>query len=250
MIQLNNKKVLVTGGSRGIGKGITEMLCEAGATVLFTYRSNAKAAQETLDALRKKGYQIYMTQADITDEASIVSLVDVVTETLGGLDILVNNAGITKDGLMLRMTSQQFDDVISTNLRGVWLMSKYFLKPLIRAEQGKIINITSVSGILGNAGQSNYSAAKAGVIGLTKSLAREYAAKSLTVNAVAPGFTETDMTNQLTEEQKQAALEMIPMKKMGQVKDIAGAVLYLASDLSNYVTGQVIVVDGGMVMPI
>lgn len=250
MISLVGKKILVTGGSRGIGKGITEMLLKAGATVMFTYRSNEEAARNALQYFKSSYDNVFMTQSDITNEDDVKVLQSHVLETFGGLDILVNNAGITKDGLMLRMSSDHFDDVIHTNLRGVWLMSKTFLKMLLKSDQGKVINITSVSGILGNAGQTNYSASKAGVIGLTKSMAREYAQKGLNVNAVAPGFTETDMTKRLTEAQIEAAIQAIPMKKMGQVEDIAGAVLYLASDLSNYVTGQTIVVDGGMVMPV
>jgi len=250
MISLKGKKALVTGGSRGIGKGITEMLLKAGASVLFTYRSNSDAANQTYEAFKSNGYDVYMIKANVTKPDDLDQLLKNVQDLFGGLDILVNNAGITQDGLMLRMSFDQFDQVIQTNLTGVWQMSKTFLKMLLKSDHGKVINITSVSGILGNAGQTNYSAAKAGVIGLTKSMAREYAAKGLTVNAVAPGFTETDMTGQLTEAQVALALQTIPLKKMGQVEDIAGAVLFLASDLSNYVTGQTLVVDGGMVMPV
>ena len=191
-----------------------------------------------------------MTKSDVSDLESNQQLFNEVQEKLGGLDILINNAGITKDNLLLRMTLDQFDSVVKTNLRGVWMTSKVFLKMLLRSSNGKIINIASVSGIMGNAGQSNYSSAKAGVIGLTKSIAREYASKGLKVNAVAPGFTITDMTERLNENQIQLALKSIPLGKMGSTEDIAGAVLFLASDLSNYITGQTIVVDGGMVMPI
>lgn len=250
MISLLNKKALVTGGSRGIGKGIVEMFLNAGAHVIFTYRSNDQAANETLETFKKTYKHVYMIKADITMEEDITKLHEFVISTFGSLDILINNAGVTHDGLMLRMDLSQFQFILQTNLTGVWLMSKTFLKMLLKSEHGKIVNISSVSGILGNAGQSNYSAAKAGVIGLTKAMAREYATKGLNVNAVAPGFTETDMTKKLTESQVNSILQSIPMKTLGSVEDVAGAVLFLSSDLSNYVTGQTIVVDGGMVMPV
>jgi 3-oxoacyl-[acyl-carrier protein] reductase len=250
MISLQGKKALVTGGSRGIGKAITERLCQAGATVLFTYVSNAEAAEETLLELKASGYQVYMIQADMNDETSVIQLFDFVSKHLGGLDILVNNAGVTKDNLMLRMKLSDFDQVIQTNLRGVFLTTQKALKLLLKSEQAKIINITSVSGILGNAGQTNYSASKAGVIGLTKSLARELASRQVNVNAVAPGFISTDMTSKLSQEQLELAKKQIPFNRFGETSDIANAVLFLASNLSNYMTGQVIVVDGGMVMPI
>jgi len=250
MINLKDKKILVTGGSRGIGKEIVNFLLKAGAEVMFTYHSNYDKANETLELFNKAGLKCFMTKSDVSDLESNQQLFKEVQEKLGGLDILINNAGITKDNLLLRMTLDQFDSVVKTNLRGVWMTCKVFLKMLLRSSNGKIINIASVSGIMGNAGQSNYSSAKAGVIGLTKSIAREYAAKGLKVNAVAPGFTVTDMTERLNENQIQLALKSIPLGKMGSTEDIAGAVLFLASDLSNYITGQTIVVDGGMVMPI
>lgn len=250
MINLKDKKILVTGGSRGIGKEIVNFLLKAGAEVMFTYHSSYDKANETLKLFKKAGFKCFMTKSDVSDLESNQQLFKEVQEKLGGLDILINNAGITKDNLLLRMTLDQFDSVVKTNLRGVWMTSKVFLKMLLRSSNGKIINIASVSGIMGNAGQSNYSSAKAGVIGLTKSIAREYASKGLKVNAVAPGFTITDMTERLNENQIQLALKSIPLGKMGSTEDIAGAVLFLASDLSNYITGQTIVVDGGMVMPI
>tara|TARA_B100001939_G_scaffold348159_1_gene373313 strand:+ start:4698 stop:5450 length:753 start_codon:yes stop_codon:yes gene_type:complete len=250
MINLKDKKILVTGGSRGIGKEIVNFLLKAGAEVMFTYHSSYDKANETLKLFKKAGFKCFMTKSDVSDLESNQQLYKEVQEKLGGLDILINNAGITKDNLLLRMTLDQFDSVVKTNLRGVWMTSKVFLKMLLRSSNGKIINIASVSGIMGNAGQSNYSSAKAGVIGLTKSIAREYASKGLKVNAVAPGFTVTDMTERLNENQIQLALKSIPLGKMGSTEDIAGAVLFLASDLSNYITGQTIVVDGGMVMPI
>jgi 3-oxoacyl-[acyl-carrier protein] reductase len=250
MIQLNGKKAVVTGGSRGIGRAITKMLCAAGATVVFTYVSNAEAAEETLLELKALGYQAYMLQVNMNEESSVAELFDFVQKQLGGLDILVNNAGITKDGLMLRMKLDDFDQVLQTNLRGVFLTTQKALKMILKSDQGKIINITSVSGILGNAGQTNYSASKAGVIGLTKSLARELASRQVNVNAVAPGFIVTDMTSKLNEIQIEAVKQQIPFNRFGDVDDIASAVLFLASSLSNYMTGQVLVVDGGMVMPV
>lgn len=250
MIDLKGRKALVTGGSRGIGKAITLKLCEAGATVIFTYLSNEEAAQETLLDLKSKGYQAYMFQANTGDEASISQLFDFIALELGGLDILVNNAGITKDGLMLRMKLEDFDQVINTNLRGVFMTTQKALKMILKSEHGKIVNITSVSGILGNAGQTNYSASKAGLIGLTKALAREVASRHINVNAVAPGFIVTDMTNKLNESQIEQIQKQIPFSRFGEVTDIANAVLFLSSSLSNYMTGQVIVVDGGMVMPV
>lgn len=250
MIDLKGRKALVTGGSRGIGKAITLKLCEAGATVVFTYLSNEEAAKETLLDLKSKGYQAYMFQANTGDEASISQLFDFIALELGGLDILVNNAGITKDGLMLRMKLEDFDQVINTNLRGVFMTTQKALKMILKSEHGKIVNITSVSGILGNAGQTNYSASKAGLIGLTKALAREVASRHINVNAVAPGFIVTDMTNKLNESQLEQIQKQIPFSRFGEVTDIANAVLFLSSSLSNYMTGQVIVVDGGMVMPV
>jgi 3-oxoacyl-[acyl-carrier protein] reductase len=250
MIDLKGRKALVTGGSRGIGKAITSKLCEAGATVVFTYLSNEEAAKETLLDLKSKGYQAYMFQANMGDEASIVQLFEFIALELGGLDILINNAGITKDGLMLRMKLEDFDQVMETNLRGVFMTTQKALKMILKSEHGKIVNITSVSGILGNAGQTNYSASKAGLIGLTKALAREVASRHINVNAVAPGFIVTDMTNKLNESQIEQIQKQIPFNRFGEVTDIANAVLFLSSSLSNYMTGQVIVVDGGMVMPV
>jgi len=249
MSLLNNKKVLITGGSRGIGKAIVEKFAEEGAHVLFTYKSNMAYALDIVDLLSAKGYNVHTVKADVSIEEDCKALVQHVQDTLGGLDILVNNAGITKDSLMLRMTLDQFDQVMDTNLRGVWMLTQAMLKPLLKSEKGKIINISSVSGILGNAGQTNYSAAKAGVIGFTKALARELGGRNINVNAIAPGFTKTEMTDQLPEELLNQAIQQIPLKRIGDVKDIAYAALFLASYQSDYITGQTLVVDGGMVMP-
>ena len=246
---LNQKRVLITGGSRGIGKAIVERFAEEGAHVLFTYKSNMASALDIVETLSAKGYHVHTVKADVSQQEDCQALVKHVQDTFGGLDILVNNAGITRDTLMLRMTLDQFDDVVNTNLRGVWMLTQTLLKPLLKSEKGKIINISSVSGILGNAGQTNYSAAKAGVIGLTKALARELGGRNINVNAIAPGFTKTEMTDKVPQEIIEQALAQIPLKRMGDVKDIANAALFLASNQSDYITGQTLVVDGGMVMP-
>lgn len=246
---LNQKRVLITGGSRGIGKAIVERFAEEGAHVLFTYKSNMTSALDIVETLSAKGYHVHTVKADVSQQEDCQALVKHVQDTFGGLDVLVNNAGITRDTLMLRMSLEQFDDVVNTNLRGVWMLTQALLKPLLKSEKGKIINISSVSGILGNAGQTNYSAAKAGVIGLTKALARELGGRNINVNAIAPGFTKTEMTDKVPQEIIDQALAQIPLKRMGDVKDIANAALFLASNQSDYMTGQTLVVDGGMVMP-
>jgi 3-oxoacyl-[acyl-carrier protein] reductase len=246
---LNQKRVLITGGSRGIGKAIVERFAEEGAHVLFTYKSNMASALDIVERLSAKGYHVHTVKADVSQQEDCKALVKHVQDTFGGLDVLVNNAGITRDTLMLRMSLEQFDDVVNTNLRGVWMLTQALLKPLLKSEKGKIINISSVSGILGNAGQTNYSAAKAGVIGLTKALARELGGRNINVNAIAPGFTKTEMTDKVPQEIIDQALAQIPLKRMGDVKDIANAALFLASNQSDYITGQTLVVDGGMVMP-
>jgi 3-oxoacyl-[acyl-carrier protein] reductase len=245
---LKNRIAIVTGGSRGIGKAIAMKLAKEGAIVIFTYQSNEAKANETLQSLKLLNEQSMMYQVDITHQEDLMLFSEKVMNEFGRVDILVNNAGITEDGLMLRMTDDQMFRVIETNLMGVWRTSKVFLKALLKSEYGRIINISSVSGILGNAGQSNYSASKAGVIGLTKSMAREFATKQVLVNAVAPGFTLTDMTTRLSEKMVDNAIQMIPLKRMGHVDEIASVVRFLASDEASYITGQTIIVDGGMVM--
>jgi 3-oxoacyl-[acyl-carrier protein] reductase len=248
-MNVTQKRILITGGSRGIGKAIVERFAEEGAHVLFTYKSNMAYALDIVDVLSAKGYHVHTVKADVSLESDCKALIHIVEETLGGLDVLVNNAGITRDTLMLRMTLEQYDDVMDTNLRGVWMLTQAMLKPLLKSPKGKIINISSVSGILGNAGQTNYSAAKAGVIGFTKALARELGGRNINVNAIAPGFTKTEMTDKVPEDVLNQALAQIPLKRIGDVKDIANAALFLASDQSDYITGQTLVVDGGMVMP-
>lgn len=245
---LQEKKAIVTGGTRGIGRAIVEELAARGCKVVFTFHSSEETAKEVEKAVAEKGGEAYGIKADaaLFDEAEKVAAF--AQEKLGGVDILVNNAGITKDGLLLRMKEEDFDSVINANLKSVFNYTKAVLKPMMGQRYGRIINISSVVALIGNPGQANYVASKAGVIGFTKSSAKELAARNITVNAVTPGFIDTDMTSSLNEKQQEAILSMIPMKKTGSGKDVAGAVAYLASDEAAYVTGQVLSVDGGMAM--
>ncbi len=243
-----DKRVLVTGGTRGIGKGIVEYFCNAGAKVVFTYQSSDEAANALTEAVSSKGQVAIGFKADAASYSQAEACVAFVLEKIGGLDILVNNAGITRDNLLLRMSESDFDSVIDANLKSVFNYCKVALKPMMGQKYGKIINISSVVGINGNPGQTNYVASKAGVIGFSKALAKEVASRNITVNVVAPGFIETDMTNKLNEKQKEAILSVIPLKRMGNVQDIANATGFLASNAADYITGQVLVVDGGLVM--
>jgi len=245
---LNDKVALVTGGSRGIGKAITKHLAELGATVVFTYVSSDAAASAFVEESAQKGLKIHAFKADAGNTATAEQCVNFLLEKFGRLDILVNNAGITKDGLLLRMSETDFDSVINSNLKSVFNYTKYAIKQMASQRSGKIINISSVVGINGNAGQSNYVASKAGVVGFTKSIAKEMASRNITVNAIAPGFIGSDMTDKLNEKQKEAIISQIPLKRIGTAEEIAYAVAFLASDNANYITGQVLVVDGGMVM--
>ncbi len=247
-MKLQNKVALVTGGSRGIGAAISKALALEGAKVVFTYHSNPDSAQKVLDEIRINGGEGRIFQADASSFTDAQKTVDFVLSEFNALHILVNNAGITRDSLILRMSEEDWDEVINTNLKSVFNYSKAAIKPMINQREGKIINISSVVGIIGNAGQANYVAAKAGVIGLTKTLAREFASRNINVNAIAPGYIETDMTAKLTDTQKQAILNLIPLKRIGKPEEIAKAVVFLASDDANYITGQVLCVDGGMVM--
>lgn len=247
-MKLQNKVALVTGGSRGIGAAIAKELAKEGAKVVITYHSSPDKAQQVLDEIKSNGGDGRIFQADASNFNDAQKSVDFVLAEFGALNILVNNAGITKDNLILRMSEQDWDDVINTNLKSVFNYSKAAVKPMMSQREGKIINISSVVGIMGNVGQANYVAAKAGVIGLTKSLAREFASRNINVNAVAPGYIETDMTAKLSDVQKQAILNLIPLKRIGKPEDIAKVVVFLASDDANYITGQVFCVDGGMVM--
>ncbi len=247
-ISLEGRVALVTGGSRGIGRAIAETLAQAGATVVINYRNNSAAADETIAAIGAAGGTASALPADVSQAADIDRLFKDIVSTYGRLDILVNNAGITRDTLLLRMKEDDIDAVLDTNLRGVILCAKAALRPMMKTGGGRIINITSVVGLSGNAGQVNYAAAKAGVVGVTKSIAREMASRQITVNAVAPGYIATEMTDALGEQTKEAVLSAIPLGRLGTPQDVAGMVCFLASDAAAYITGQTFVVDGGMVM--
>ncbi len=245
---LDGKVALVTGGSRGIGRAIAVALAREGAKVAINFAGNEKAAEETKALVEQAGSEAILLKADVSDKDADAALIDTVIKTYGKIDILVNNAGITRDSLMLRMKEDDFDAVIDTNLRSVFYLTKAAAKSMMKKRTGRIINMSSVVGLTGNAGQVNYAAAKAGVLGITKSAAKELASRGITVNAVAPGFIETDMTDVLSDTVKESLLHEIPLKRMGEPKDVANAVLFLASDQSAYITGQVIHVDGGLVM--
>ncbi len=245
----DSKKVaIVTGGATGIGLAISLQLAKDGFTVVVNYNSSAQAAQDLVKQIQSMGGQALAVQANLSKVIEAEKLIKTTLDTFQRLDVVVNNAGITDDTLMLRMSETQFDRVIETNLKGVWAMCKFALKPLMQAGNGRIINIASVAGMMGNIGQANYAAAKAGVIGLSKTLAREMASRNLTVNVVAPGFIETNMTANLSPQIKEAALAMIPLKRFGMPEDIAQMVSFLASSKAQYITGQTFVVDGGMTM--
>lgn len=243
-----SKVALVTGASGGIGRAIAVALAEAGAYVYVNYNGSQGKAEETVRLIEEKGGQAEICKFNVGDFEETNKAVGEIIAAKGRLDILVNNAGITKDGLMMMMTEAQFDDVININLKGAFNTIKAATRTMVKQRNGRIINITSVSGVMGNAGQANYSASKAGMIGLTKSMARELASRNITVNAVAPGFIETEMTAVLSETIKEGAVKQIPVGRFGQPEDIANMVKYLASDEAAYVTGQVICVDGGMAM--
>lgn len=243
---LKDKIALVTGAGRGIGRCIAITLAECGATVIVNYNGSKDRAMEVVSEIEKDGGKAEAIQCNIADFEASKAMIDDVIARYGRIDILVNNAGITKDNLIMRMSEQDYDDVLNTNLKGTFNTihhtSRYFLKN----KSGKIINISSVSGVLGNPGQANYSASKAGVIGLTKSVARELGSRGICVNAVAPGFVETEMTGAMPEEVLEKSKDMIPLKRLGKTEDIAGIVAFLASSYADYITGQVICVDGGM----
>ena len=245
-MSLQGRNALVTGGSRGIGRAICLELARQGANVAVNYAGNAQAAEETAAACRELGVQAVTIQADVADAAACEAMVKEVISSVGSLHILVNNAGITRDNLALSISEADFDAVLDTNLKGAFCCCKAAYRPMMRQRYGRIINMSSVVGLRGNAGQANYSASKAGLIGLTKSLAKELAARKVTVNAVAPGFIDTDMTAVLPEAAKEALLKTIPMARLGQPEDVAQAVAFFAADETAYVTGQVLCVDGGM----
>ncbi|HSU79326.1 MAG TPA: 3-oxoacyl-[acyl-carrier-protein] reductase [Candidatus Angelobacter sp.] len=245
---MKGKNALVTGASRGIGRAIALELGRQGVNVAVNYSGSEAKALEVVEELKALGVQSFAVQCNVSQAEDVQDMVKRVVETFGSVDILVNNAGITRDNLIMRMKEDDWDAVISTNLKGVFNTTKAATRPMMKQRQGKIINVASVVGIMGNAGQANYVAAKAGVIGLTKSTARELAPRNVTVNAVAPGFITTDMTSELPAEVKEAMLKEIPLARFGQAEDVAQVVAFLASDASAYMTGQVLRVDGGMVM--
>ena len=242
---LQGKKIFVTGGSRGIGAAIVRCLAEQGALVAFTYSSRPESADQILKSLVHPDKHL-IVQMNVADEQSVETACSTVLEKWGQIDGVVNNAGITKDGLFVRMKTEDFDNVIQTNLRGSFLVSKFFSKSMMKARSGSIVNISSVIGATGNAGQVNYSASKAGLVGMTKSIALELASRNVRANCVAPGFIATEMTDVLTDEAKQKITSEIPMEKIGEGSDVAYAVAFLLSDKSRYITGQTIHVNGGM----
>jgi len=248
MFNLKGKTALVTGSARGIGASIVKTLAQAGMNVVINYFSDSSevAAKAVAKEAEAFGVKTLVVQNDISKEGDVITLFQEIKDNFDSLDVVVNNAGITKDGLIMRMKAEDFDNVINTNLRGTFLVAKEAAKIMLRQKHGTIINMSSVVGVMGNAGQANYAASKAGVIGLTQSLAKELASRNIRVNAVAPGFITSDMTDKLTEEQKQASLAYIPLGTFGETEDVAQTVLFLASPKSKYITGQVIQVDGGM----
>ena len=246
MKRFENKIVLVTGAGRGIGASIAKRFASEGAEVIVNYSGNDETAQKTVDEITAIGGQAQKYKCSVNDSESVKVMIDEIIKKFGRIDILVNNAGITKDGLMLRMTDEDFDRVIDVNLKGTFNCTKYVSKYMLKQKSGKIINISSVVGLSGNAGQINYSASKAGIIGITKSAAKELSSRGITVNAVAPGYVDTDMTKVLSDNIRNEILKNIPLQRMGNVEDISNCVAFLASEDASYITGQVISVDGGM----
>ena len=248
MMKFEGKTAIVPGGSRGLGRAVCLELAEGGANVVLCYAGNEAAAQETVQAVEALGAKALAVRCDVSDAAGVDGLVKAAVETFGRIDILVNNAGITRDNLLMRMSEADFDQVVAANLKGAFLCMKAVSKLMLKQRYGRIVNLSSVVALRGNAGQVNYAASKAGIIGMTKSLAKELASRGVTVNAVAPGFIETDMTAALPEAARTAAQGSIPMNRLGGPEDVAKAAAFLAGDGAAYITGQVLAVDGGMSM--
>lgn len=245
---LQDKVVVVTGASRGIGRGIALRMAEEGCKVVVNYHRSAEAAQDVVNQIRAKGGEAIAVQADVSDYAQAQALIKEALTAFGRVDILVNNAGTTRDTLLMRMSEQDWDLVINTNLKSCYNVSKAVLRPMMKQRYGRIINITSVVGLAGQAGQCNYAASKAGIIGFTRSLAKEMGSRNITVNAVAPGFVPTALTDVLPQEMREEAIRATPLGRLGTVEDVAGVVAFLASDDAAFITGQVLSVDGGLVM--
>lgn len=240
--------VLVTGASSGIGKGLAIEFAKAGYDVVVNYAKSQAAAQEVAQQCETHGAKTLVVGCDVADSKAVQAMVQTILDNFGQIDVCINNSGITKDGLLMRMREEDFDEVIDTNLKGAFNVTQAVLRPMMKARKGRILNMSSVIGVIGNIGQSNYAASKGGLIAFTKSVARELAARNITVNAIAPGFIQTKMTDILDDSIKDSILKQIPLARFGQVEDVAAAALFLASDAANYITGQVIHVDGGMVM--
>lgn len=248
MSKLAGKTAIITGASRGIGAEIARKFSEAGAKVVVNYSGSQEKAEAVVAEIQEKGGEAIAVKANVSDSDAVKSMIDETMKAFGSIDILVNNAGITRDNLMMRMKDDEWDDVINTNLKGVFICTKGVTRQMMKQRAGRIINIASIVGVMGNAGQANYVAAKAGVIGLTKTTARELASRNITANAVAPGFITTDMTDALGDDIQKAMLSQIPLGRFGKPEEVAKAALFLASDDSSYMTGQTLHLDGGMVM--
>lgn len=247
-MKLANQSAIVTGGSRGIGRAIVLRLAAEGADVLFTYNSNDEAAQAVVKEVESLGKKAIAVKADAASASGAEDVVKKATEIFGKIDILVNNAGVTRDTLLMRMSEEDWDTVLDTNLKGVFLLTKAVIRPMMSAKRGKIITISSVVALIGNPGQANYCASKAGVIGFSKSVAREVASRNITANVICPGFIESDMTGKLNDAQREAIMSSVPLKRGGKPEDIGAAVSFLVSSDADYITGQVLSVDGGMTM--
>ena len=247
-MSLTGKTAIVTGGSRGIGKAVCLELARRGCNIVLSFAGNTAAADQTVSDCQALGVQALAVQGNVADADAVKALFDATLKQFGAVDILVNNAGITRDNLLMLLKEEDFDAVVDTNLKGAFLCMKAAVRPMMKQRRGRIISLSSVVGLRGNAGQVNYAASKAGVIGMTKSLAKELAGRNITVNAVAPGFIDTDMTAVLPDKAKEAILSSIPMARLGAAEDVASAVAFLASDEAGYITGQVLAVDGGMSM--